>query len=228
MLLLYQLLLFVAGSCYASLLITVGQRWAGLSCFGTRSQCPVCTHKGGWWQLIPLLGWMLQRGRCHDCHSPIGALSTICEFLCGTCLAIAAHLSLTSLLCILITATCLLLMTATDWQAQWIHPAFIAGLLPLTHFFCPASDQLSVIVTGGMAILVCLAVLASYLGVGDAEFIIVLFAVVGPFDGAMILLVACLSLLFATLVTNQQKHPFIPWLSLGIAMVWLVNWGILN
>ena len=119
-------------------------------------------------------------------------------------------------------------MTATDWQAQWIHPAFIVGLLPLAHFFCPAVDQSSLIITGGIAIVLGFAVLTRYLGAGDAEFIIALFVVTGPFDGAVILLIACLSLLLTTLVKNQQRHPFIPWLSLGIAVVWLVNWSLIN
>lgn len=228
MLLLYHSFLFAAGSCYASFLITVGQRWAGLPCTGHRSQCPVCKKILRWWQLIPILGWLFQLGRCRNCNSPIGVLSTASELLCGTCFVTAASLSLTSLILMLITSSCLLIMTATDWQARWIHPALITGLFPLAYFFCPTADQLSLIVTGGIAFPLVLAVITRYLGAGDAEFIIVLFAVAGPFNGSAVLLVACLALLLSTLVYHQRKVPFIPWLSLGIAVVWLANWGLFN
>lgn len=37
------------------------------------SCCPVCGHKIRPWHNLPLVGYVLLRGRCHDCHTPIPA-----------------------------------------------------------------------------------------------------------------------------------------------------------
>lgn len=35
------------------------------------SHCPVCQHTLAAWENIPLLSWLLLRGRCHQCGSAI-------------------------------------------------------------------------------------------------------------------------------------------------------------
>ncbi len=35
------------------------------------SHCPHCLHPLQWWQNIPLLSWILLRGKCHYCKEPI-------------------------------------------------------------------------------------------------------------------------------------------------------------
>ncbi|MCT6652048.1 MULTISPECIES: prepilin peptidase [Lactiplantibacillus] len=61
-----------------------------------RSRCPHCRHQLRFWQLIPLLGILLQRGQCYDCRTPISLRSSLIELLCGSLLASSsASLSLT-------------------------------------------------------------------------------------------------------------------------------------
>lgn len=36
-----------------------------------RSFCPLCRKDIAWWHNIPLLSWLLLRGRCASCHAPI-------------------------------------------------------------------------------------------------------------------------------------------------------------
>ena len=35
------------------------------------SHCPKCGHAIRWHDNLPLLGWLLLRGRCRDCQAPI-------------------------------------------------------------------------------------------------------------------------------------------------------------
>lgn len=37
-----------------------------------RSHCPACGHVLAWWELLPILGYLLVRGRCRACAQPIG------------------------------------------------------------------------------------------------------------------------------------------------------------
>jgi leader peptidase (prepilin peptidase) / N-methyltransferase len=37
-----------------------------------RSHCRDCTHTLAWWENLPLLSWLILRGRCRQCHARIG------------------------------------------------------------------------------------------------------------------------------------------------------------
>lgn len=36
-----------------------------------RSFCPNCGHPIGWWEILPVLGWLLLLGKCRGCRQPI-------------------------------------------------------------------------------------------------------------------------------------------------------------
>lgn len=45
------------------------------------SHCPHCKHRLSWYENIPLLSWLVQRGRCRHCHAPISAQYPLVEAL---------------------------------------------------------------------------------------------------------------------------------------------------
>ncbi|MFO0791691.1 MAG: prepilin peptidase [Pirellulales bacterium] len=44
-----------------------------------RSRCPECDHAIRWYHNVPVLGWLLLRGRCYDCGSRIPAKHPLIE-----------------------------------------------------------------------------------------------------------------------------------------------------
>lgn len=48
-----------------------------------RSECEKCHHKLGVADLLPVLSWLMLRGRCRYCRKPIGRLSLVIELLTG-------------------------------------------------------------------------------------------------------------------------------------------------
>ena len=52
------------------------------------SACPRCGHPIRWWDNIPVLSWLLLRGRCRDCAEPISVRYPLVEL--GTGVAFAA------------------------------------------------------------------------------------------------------------------------------------------
>lgn len=48
-----------------------------------RSHCPRCGHKLGPVELVPVLSWVVQRGRCRHCGAPIPAWYPLVELLGG-------------------------------------------------------------------------------------------------------------------------------------------------
>jgi len=54
------------------------------------SCCPRCNHPIRPWENIPLLSYVLLKGRCSSCHQPIGARYPITELACGLISAVVA------------------------------------------------------------------------------------------------------------------------------------------
>lgn len=53
----------------------------GYNLIGPRSFCPHCTHKLSWYDTIPLLSFLLLKGRCRYCTYPISWLYPFIELL---------------------------------------------------------------------------------------------------------------------------------------------------
>ncbi len=54
------------------------------------SRCPHCERPVRWHENIPVLGWLLLRGRCAGCRQPISLRYPVIELLTGTLFALAA------------------------------------------------------------------------------------------------------------------------------------------
>lgn len=44
-----------------------------------RSRCLSCGHVLKWYELIPIVSWVIQRGKCRQCKKPIGAFEILIE-----------------------------------------------------------------------------------------------------------------------------------------------------
>ncbi|TQL41918.1 leader peptidase (prepilin peptidase)/N-methyltransferase [Homoserinimonas aerilata] len=60
-----------------------------------RSACPKCGHPIRWWDNIPVVSWLVLRGRCRDCGEPISPRYPLVELATGLLFAgVAAWLLL--------------------------------------------------------------------------------------------------------------------------------------
>lgn len=76
--------IFVVGLCIGSFLNVVALRGlSGESIVFPPSKCPVCKNKLKWWMNIPILSYLLIRGKCHYCKTHVSIQYPIVEFLCG-------------------------------------------------------------------------------------------------------------------------------------------------
>ena len=58
----------------------------------TRSYCPNCGHKLGFWDLIPVFSYIFLGGKCRYCKEKIRPRYFILEFLSGVFFVVTAYL----------------------------------------------------------------------------------------------------------------------------------------
>ena len=75
---------FVIGTCIGSFLNVIVFRFPNnLSIVKPRSFCPKCKRKLTWKENVPLISWLIQKGRCIKCHKSISIKYPLVELMTG-------------------------------------------------------------------------------------------------------------------------------------------------
>lgn len=233
-------LAFVGGLVAGSFVTVVAHRVPrGESIVGPRSRCPGCGTQIAAYDNIPVLSWLLLRGRARCCKEPISARYPLAEL--GLGLAYLATVLVlrhdpTQLVLGLVLVTALMAVTITDLERRIIPNKIllataIAGVA-IASVGDPASLPERAIAAAGAGGLLFLAALAypGGMGLGDVK----LAAVIGLFLGrnvAPALLVALLSGSLVGLVmiagegaaARKKAIPFGPFLAFGALVGLLVG-----
>jgi len=72
----------ILGACLASFFnVLIYRMPLGLSLVKPASHCPSCDHPIAWYHNVPVLGWLVLRGRCAHCKAPISIRYPLIEAL---------------------------------------------------------------------------------------------------------------------------------------------------
>jgi prepilin signal peptidase PulO-like enzyme (type II secretory pathway) len=83
------IILFVFGAVFGSFLNVVTLRYDGehflfdTKMLGGRSRCPHCEKTLRWFELVPIVSFLIQGGRCRRCGARLGIQYPIVEFISG-------------------------------------------------------------------------------------------------------------------------------------------------
>lgn len=207
------------------------------------SHCPHCQTRLRWYELIPVLSWLLQRARCRHCQGAISWQYPVVELLVAGIFIISyAHYGLTASAALAAGFYTLLLVAAwVDWQSKWLPDVFTlpllwAGILASALHINPVSTLLMYSVFGcalgyalfaGMAWLFQRITGRDGLGGGDTKLLAALGAWLGPFVIPHLLLIASVVGLLTALwwrvaKGEQGEFAFGPALAIaGAVLFWL-------
>ncbi|MDO8471010.1 MAG: prepilin peptidase [bacterium] len=87
--------LFILGAVVGSFLNVVGLRWDSRN-FGGRSICPSCFKILRWFELVPVLSFLIQKGRCRNCGTNISYQYPLVELWTGLIFLSTYNLQLTT------------------------------------------------------------------------------------------------------------------------------------
>ena len=218
----------------------------GESFVSGRSECPGCGATIAARDNIPVLSWLLLRGRCRHCGEPVSSRYPLTELamaalFTGTVLILGTD-DLGELAPGLVLCALLVVVTLTDLERRVIPNAVLVGGAVIALGIVLATDHASLgtrtiaaIAAGGFLLLVALAYPRG-MGMGDVK----LAAVMGLYLGqsvapALLIGFATGALVGLTLIARRgasarkQAVPFGPFLALGgIVGLWfgsgIVDW----
>ena len=208
----------------------------GASIITPGSHCPSCRTPIRPWDNIPLLSYLLLRGRCRACKEPFslrypsvelltGVLYVLLWFKFGLSIHFAVHAALTSTL---------LTVAVIDYDHKIIPntitlPGVVIGLglslraLPIT----PLASLLGIILGGAFFYLIAL-VSRGGMGGGDIKLIAMIGAFLGwqgaiftIFSGALLGSLVGVTLMLLGRKGRKDKVPFGPFLSTGAILFML-------
>lgn len=247
---------FLFGSVYGSFLNVVVHRLPREeSLVRPRSRCPRCGKTIAWYDNIPLLSWLLLRGRCRGCREPISARYPLVEAVTGL-LAVAlqrrwpddpAWIAAAALACGALLAVALI-----DFETFLIPDELSLGLVaagllfaPVNPYFAGVPWWVSVLwslrgALAGLAMTWAVAAIGEAalkkeaLGGGDVKLLAGVGAwtgVVGAFDcmmvGSLLGSIYGVQLLMTGKARRSDPIPFGPFLAAGAALnfFWLLPIG---
>lgn len=78
------IVIFIFGTVFASFIHLYATRMLRAeSIVSPSSHCPQCSHVLKWYELIPIVSYFIQGGRCRKCNTKIGCDSLVVEILTG-------------------------------------------------------------------------------------------------------------------------------------------------
>ncbi|MGJ7920546.1 prepilin peptidase [Neobacillus sp. LXY-4] len=225
------ILFFAYGSTLGSFYNVVGLRVpAGQSIVSPGSACPSCGHKLKAWELIPVLSYLFQGGKCRVCKTGISPIYPIIEFFTGVLFATAPLvIGWNSELIVALTLISLFIIILVSDVAYMIIPdkvlLFFTGLFLLERLFIPLTPWWDSLLGAGIGFSLLLVIaIVSKGGMGGGD--IKLFALIGMVVGVKLLFLSFfLSTLFGAvfgligmafkLVKKGKPIPFGPFIAVG-------------
>lgn len=193
-----------------------------------RSACLGCETPIAPRDNIPVVSYLLLRGRCRSCQAPISPLYPAVELLTATLVAVCAlvfgltpYAALAAFFCVTLVT-----LSAADLRYRLVPnrivlPAFVVCLLAHTAID-PTVEWVAAALAAATFLLVTALVYPAGLGMGDVKLALLLGAMLGRSVGAA-LLIGFLTALIPSIVllarhgskARKMAVPLVPFLSVG-------------
>ena len=201
---------FTIGTCIASFLGLVVDRFPNQSILAPRSRCDQCQHVLGIWDLIPIISQLLHRFRCRYCHQTYPFWYCLFEVWSGLLFLACANgfLSLPQLLTLLGAAV----LAIYDLRFME-YPLFIWCCLHALVLFLSGGNLL-------MLVFLLLAIGAHFffIGIGAGDFLLLATFSLSYSSTQILILIqiaSILGILVFALKKERDRIPFVPCLFLS-------------
>lgn len=244
MAIIFPVIVFIFGLISGSFLNVVIYRYGTGYTVGGRSGCLICGEKLSWFELIPLVSFVIQLGRCRHCRHRISWQYPLVELLTAL-LFLGAYRRLGGELDILLIAhwiifSLLVIITVYDCRHKIIPDHFVYTFIALALLQAvwrgePASAVVVGLIFFAGFWLLWFASRGRWLGFGDAKLALGLGLFLGaPAAWSALVLAFWLGALVGLGLVAWRSHnlksevPFAPFLIAGAVLVYLFQFDVFN
>lgn len=200
----------------------------------TRSECLSCHAEIAWYDNVPLLSYILLRGRCRSCAASIPARYPLVEGASAALVAACVVAFGVTPYALLASAFCLVLvvLAAIDVEHRIVPNRIVvpaAAVLLVAHTLLDVSPEWVLAAFAASAFLLTIALIKpNGMGMGDVKLCLLLGAMLGRNVAVAIAVAIVLGVLPAAVAvargrsTKGMTVPFAPFLALGalVALFW--------
>lgn len=204
------------------------------------SSCPHCQHKIRWYENIPLISWLLLKGKCSNCKQPISIRYPLVELGTMLCsLVIAYHFgpSIETVFGLIFTWI-LIALTGIDFDTQLLpdrltYPLIGLGLSINSYaIFTSATQAIWGCLIGFLSLWIVYIIFKMItgkegMGYGDFKLLAALGAWMGPLQLPLIILLssfvgAIIGIILLKVTKENRPFAFGPYLAIAgwIAFLW--------
>ncbi|MEG1495459.1 MAG: prepilin peptidase [Bacilli bacterium] len=240
----YYIFFFIFGAVMGSFYHVVASRLSipnGSILEPKRSYCPNCNHSLKWYELIPIVSYLLQLGKCRHCHKPISIMYMFIELTTGLLFLLSYHsfgisleliiaLALVSFLSIVIVSDLNYLIIPDEVTLT------ISIIIMVVNLFLYGIGPSLLKLGSGILLFVFMYLLmklgnflfkAESLGGGDIKLMFVVGLVVNPLIGLVVIFLASFIALPISLILyyiNKEKViPFGPFIIVSLVLVFFMK-----
>lgn len=242
MLVFYLIIFFILGTLCGSFFTVVGLRLPKNENFTTtHSHCDSCGHELKLYEMIPIISYAIQRGRCRYCKQKIDITSTFIEFFTGLLFAVSFYsfgfsyefaigLGVISLLMIVIVSDLIYLIIPDEVLIffsvyflifQFLNLGLVGGLIKLASGIFLFALMYTIMLVGNKILK------KECLGGGDIKMMFVFGLVLDPLLGTLTIFLGsfiALPISLFLLYKNKEKViPFGPFLLIALAIIYFTK-----
>ena len=210
------------------------------------SHCPKCNHKIKWYENIPIISYLILKGKCSDCHSKIPISYLIVEVVTAALFAVCFHsFQLTfDLVIALIFVSSLIIVIVSDIEYMIILDEvlmFSSLLIVILYIFNLGLEQTAYHIYSGIGAFITMYALKilgdklfkkESLGGGDIKLMFLFGIVLGyPLSLCTIFLATFIAFPIALIILFSNKEniiPFGPFLSMSAILILVSKLNIID
>lgn len=208
-----------------------------------RSFCPVCKNQIKWYDNIPIISFIVLRGKCRNCKTQISWIYPFIEFVTMLCFFLIAWFVVDIWQCVLmaLVSASLISLAMIDFNTMEIPDRFIIFNIIITalFFFFPEEiiwwERLLGLVTISVPFFIISLLTGGGIGFGDVKLMFSVGLMLGWKNSIVAGLIGCILggiigviLMIAKKKGGKSEMPFGPSLVVGIIIAMIFGTQIVN
>ncbi len=242
MTILYAILIFLFGALFTSFFHVLATRLIKKETLKGRSHCDHCNHQLKFIEVLPILGYLINKGKCRYCNEKIDTKYIVYEIIGGMLYVIPYLIYGFSLdyLIIVIVISVMMIETIADIDHMIvIDRVWMIGMIPLIVIRLIEGNIFEYLISSGIlfAIMFFIAIIGrsiakkDALGGGDIKiYLFIGLALAFPQGILSIFMASLFGLIYGIIFIKDKDNylPLIPFIALSVYVSYLVGGSIIS